>query len=66
RRLKASFQAEDGSTVSREAGTPQGRLISPVLVNLFLHFIFDDSWGKNFLTYSGLDTQTMVSSIAYS
>lgn len=40
--LKAPFQMEDGTIVPRTAGTPQGGVISPVLGNLFLHYVFDD------------------------
>jgi len=39
--LKAPFQMEDGRVIERSAGTPQGRVISPVLANLFLHYAFD-------------------------
>ena len=39
--LKAPVQIEDGSVVAREAGTPQGGVISPLLANLFLHYAFD-------------------------
>ena len=39
--LKAPVQLEDGSVVAREAGTPQGGVISPLLANLFLHYAFD-------------------------
>ena len=34
--LKASVQMEDGRVVPRQAGTPQGGVISPLLANLFL------------------------------
>jgi group II intron reverse transcriptase/maturase len=39
--LKAPVQMEDGSVVPRQAGTPQGGVISPLLANLFLHYAFD-------------------------
>ena len=39
--LKAPVQMEDGTLVSREKGTPQGGVISPLLANLFLHYTFD-------------------------
>ena len=39
--LKASVQLEDGSIVARCAGTPQGGVASPILSNLFLHYVFD-------------------------
>jgi len=39
--LKAPMQREDGTLEPRDAGTPQGGVISPVLANLFLHYAFD-------------------------
>ena len=39
--LTAPFQTEDGRTIERHSGTPQGGVISPVLANLFLHYAFD-------------------------
>jgi RNA-directed DNA polymerase len=36
RRLKASIQLEDGTLVERDRGTPQGSVISPVLMNMTL------------------------------
>jgi len=39
--LKAPFQKEDGTLQERTKGTPQGGVISPVLSNLFLHYVFD-------------------------
>ena len=39
--LKASMQLPDGSLAERDKGTPQGGVISPVLSNLFLHYVFD-------------------------
>ena len=32
----------------RESGTPQGGVISPVLANLFLHYVFDKWMERNF------------------
>jgi RNA-directed DNA polymerase len=40
--LKAPVQAEDGTLHSREKGSPQGSVISPLLANLFLHYVFDE------------------------
>jgi RNA-directed DNA polymerase len=45
--LKAPFQSEDGKVIERESGTPQGGVISPVLSNLFLHYVFDKWMERN-------------------
>jgi len=45
--LKAPFKMQDGTTVDRMSGTPQGGVISPVLANLFLHYSFDKWREKN-------------------
>src|SRR5215475_12098599 len=39
--LKAPMVKEDGTTIERTRGTPQGGVISPILANLFLHYAFD-------------------------
>ncbi|WP_201246268.1 group II intron reverse transcriptase/maturase [Halochromatium salexigens] len=39
--LKAPVQLPDGRVQSRESGTPQGGVASPLLANLFLHDAFD-------------------------
>ena len=39
--LKAPVQMLDGSLLERTRGTPQGGVISPLLANLFLHYVFD-------------------------
>jgi RNA-directed DNA polymerase len=39
--LNAPVQLEDGTLESREQGTPQGSVVSPLLANLFLHYAFD-------------------------
>src|SRR5579862_717897 len=38
--LKAGV-AEDGETTATLAGTPQGAVISPLLANVYLHYVFD-------------------------
>jgi group II intron reverse transcriptase/maturase len=39
--LVAPVETEDGVRVSRERGTPQGGVITPLLMNLFMHYAFD-------------------------
>jgi group II intron reverse transcriptase/maturase len=39
--LEAPVQLPDGSLKERGKGTPQGSVISPLLANLFLHYVFD-------------------------
>jgi retron-type reverse transcriptase len=46
--LKAGV-VEDGSWTEADAGTPQGSGISPLLSNVFLHYVFDlwaDQWRR--------------------
>ena len=39
--LRAPIVKEDGATMERNCGTPQGGVVSPILANLFLHYAFD-------------------------
>jgi group II intron reverse transcriptase/maturase len=39
--LKAGIVLPDGTCKRPQKGTPQGGVISPLLANLFLHFVFD-------------------------
>lgn len=39
--LRAPVQRPDGTQDERTKGTPQGGVISPLLANLFLHYVFD-------------------------
>ncbi len=32
---------EDGTTIERSRGTPQGGVVSPIMANLFMHYTFD-------------------------
>lgn len=45
--LKAPMQQADGKLVERICGTPQGGIVSPVLSNLFLHYVFDTWMERN-------------------
>jgi group II intron reverse transcriptase/maturase len=46
--LKAPVQLEDGTLETREKGTPQGSVVSPLLSNLFLHYTFDRWMSKHY------------------
>jgi RNA-directed DNA polymerase len=46
--LKAPMQLESGEVVERTRGTPQGGVISPLLANLFMHYVFDVWLQKKF------------------
>jgi len=39
--LKAPMEMEEGTLVARTRGTPQGGCVSPLLANLFLHYVLD-------------------------
>jgi len=39
--LTAPMMQEDGTTIERDRGTPQGGVVSPILANIFLHYAFD-------------------------
>ena len=39
--LTAPMVQEDGTTIERNRGTPQGGVVSPILANLFMHYTFD-------------------------
>ena len=46
--LKAPGRMENGDTIERATGTPQGGVVSPVLANLYLHEAFDCWMAKAF------------------
>jgi RNA-directed DNA polymerase len=46
--LVAPLQQDDGNIIERRQGTPQGGVVSPLLANLFLHYVFDKWMQKQF------------------
>ncbi len=46
--LTAPIQIPNGEKITRTKGTPQGGVVSPVLANLFLHYVFDKWLAKHF------------------
>jgi group II intron reverse transcriptase/maturase len=46
--LRAPVRMPDGSEQQRERGTPQGGVVSPLLANLFLHYVFDQWMSKHY------------------
>lgn len=49
RLLKAGVQ-HDGQWRASEAGTPQGGLVSPVLANIYLHYVLDEWFERHIAT----------------
>jgi len=44
--LRNSTLSEDGELLSNETGTPQGSPVSPILANIYLHYVLD-AWFHN-------------------
>jgi RNA-directed DNA polymerase len=46
--LKAPAEKSDGTRITRDQGTPQGGVASPLLANIFLHHVFDQWMTKQY------------------
>lgn len=44
--LKAGILEKDGSVTTPDSGTPQGGIVSPILANIYLHYVLD-IWFEN-------------------
>ena len=44
--LKAGIFEKDGTIINPETGTPQGGIVSPILANIYLHYVLDE-WFEN-------------------
>jgi len=58
--LKASIVMPNGHLQSRNRGIPQGGVISPILANLFMHYVFDKWIERNLSDISFAGTQMMA------
>jgi group II intron reverse transcriptase/maturase len=56
--LKAPMVQEDGATVQRSRGTPQGGVVSPILANLFMHSRSISGWDGLTRASRGVGMQT--------
>ena len=53
--LKAGILETDGSIIHPTTGTPQGGIVSPILANIYLHYVLDVTGNRhNPLPWSGL------------
>ncbi|MGF6605177.1 retron-type reverse transcriptase [Paraburkholderia sp. WSM4175] len=46
--LTAPFETAQGTRLQRDRGTPQGGVVSPILMNLFMHYAFDAWMQRHF------------------
>ena len=50
RMLRNSILSEDGQIAQSERGSPQGAPVSPVLANIYLHYVLDEWFTENWST----------------
>ena len=55
--------SEDGEWAKTEVGTPQGAVVSPLLANIYLHYVFDlwvRHWRKHHATGDVIVSGTLM------
>jgi len=52
--LKVGVLEQSGITSSPEEGTPQGSIMSPILANIYLHYVLDEWFLQNYASYSDI------------
>lgn len=53
--LRAGIMMVDGTVENPEKGTPQGGIVSPILANIYLHYVLDDWYEKHVRLHSVSD-----------
>lgn len=49
RLLRNSILSEDGDVIDNTTGTPQGSPVSPILANIYLHYVLDEWFDTNYI-----------------
>ena len=57
--LKAGIVEDGRSDARRDSGTPQGSVISPLLANIYLHYVFD-LWVHRWRRHEGVGRLIIV------
>ena len=58
------MQKEDGTIISRDKGTPQGGVVSPILANVYLHYALD-LWFEKVVKSHGRGEACLIDPAAY-
>lgn len=52
RMLRNSILSADGSLIDNATGTPQGSPVSPILANIYLHYVLDKWFDENYIGHA--------------